>query len=105
MFKGHIATGTVEGTGAAINVETGFSPTYVRVVNFDDPGILEWWSGMGAATGIRLTDAPSLTKLNSRGITPYDGKSGENSKGFSIGTDSSINVRYETLFWLAVGND
>jgi hypothetical protein len=103
MFKGHIASGTVEGTGSAINVELGFTPTYVKVVNFDDPGMLEWWSGMGAAAGVKLNDTPALTKVTSNGITAYDGTQGATSQGFTIGADADINVGSETLFWIAYG--
>lgn len=51
------ANGTVEGTGAAINVTLGFKPTYVKVWNIDatNPVVMEWAYGMGQATGVLET--------------------------------------------------
>lgn len=102
MSKRTIASGTVEGTGAAINVQCGFTPAYVKVTNFDDPTQMEWWAGMGAAAGVKLTDAPALTKVTSNGITAYAGTRGGNSAGFTIGADTDLNVDGETLFWVAI---
>lgn len=108
MFKGHVASGTVEGTGAAINISCGFTPSHVRVVNFDDPTTMEWFAGMGAAAGVKLTDAPALTKITSNGISTYAGSDtpgSEAGKGFTIGADTDLNVDGETLFWFATGDD
>lgn len=104
MFKGHYASGTVEGTGSAINVELGFTPTYVKVVNFDDPTAMEWWAGMGAAAAVKLTDAPALTKATTNGISAYAGATGTASLGFTIGADTDLNASGETLFWIAFGD-
>lgn len=105
MFKGHVATGTVEGTGAAINVELGFTPVYVKVVNWDDPTSMEWWTGMGAAAGAKTTDAVAFTKATSNGISAYAGVQATTGKGFTIGADTDLNVEDETLFWIAVGEE
>ena len=105
MFKGQIATGTVEGTGSAINVELGFTPVYVKVVNWDDPTSMEWWSGMGDAAGAKITDAVAFTKATSNGITAYDGVAATTGKGFTIGADTDLNVSAETLYYIAVGEE
>lgn len=56
MFN-NVFTGSVEGTGATINVELGFKPKYIKVFNYDDAGSLyptvEWWDGMTAAYGLK----------------------------------------------------
>lgn len=105
MFKGHVAMGTVEGTGSAINIQTGFTPNYVELINEDDPTTLKWHQGMGAGHGLKLTDAPALTKITSDGISVYDGTSGGDSAGFTIGADSDVNVSGQTLYYLAFGDD
>lgn len=53
MSKGHFATGTVEGTGAAINVQLGFTPDYVKLINIDGDASLEWISDMADGEGYK----------------------------------------------------
>jgi len=53
-----VVTGAVTGTGNDINVELGFVPSYVKVVNRTKLGTdgnliaLEYWDGMGAGNAI-----------------------------------------------------
>lgn len=53
LFK----TGTIEGTGATLNVEVGFVPSYVKALNIDDAGklfcSLEWLKEMPAASALK----------------------------------------------------
>lgn len=57
MNTNNIKVGTVEGTGAALNVECGFIPSYVKLFNHDDAGklfaSLEWFKGMPAGSGLK----------------------------------------------------
>ena len=57
MPQRHVKVGTVEGTGAAINVQTGFLPKKVKIVNVDSPNpvnpVLAWLSGMAAASALK----------------------------------------------------
>lgn len=58
MPQRHVKVGTVEGTGAAINVSAlGFIPKKVRIVNIDSPNPinpeLNWLSGMAAASALK----------------------------------------------------
>ncbi|MCP4546654.1 MAG: hypothetical protein GY835_09345 [bacterium] len=101
-----VKTGTVEGTGAAINVQLGFQPDYVKVYNYDSAGVeeLEWFSGMTNGHAIKKTGAPARTKITSNGISAYGGTAGGNGAGFTVGADTDVNVASETLFWLAVRN-
>lgn len=111
----NIKSGTVEGTGAAINVSLGFLPNYVKVFNYDDAGSLfstiEWWSGMASGHGLKtksITDSGSTgnkssEKITSGGISQYAGSTSA-AVGFTIGTDADINANGETLFYLAIGN-
>jgi len=109
-----VVTGTVEGTGSAINISLGFIPNYVKVYNYDDAGALaptvEWWGGMSDGHGVKTlsikddgsTSNYSSQKITSGGISEYSGATTASSKGFSIGTDSDINVTDETLYYMAV---
>lgn len=117
----NFATGTVEGTGSAINVSVGWQPDYVKVWNIDDAGtlypIIEWHSTMGAGKGfkyLKIADNGSTGNLSSTyvttgGITAYAGTVGTAStagtgEGFTIGTDSDLNANGETIVWIAARN-
>lgn len=110
-----IRTGTVEGTGAALNVALGFVPDYVKVFNYDDAGALfstlEWWKGMSDGHALKTSSIvdsgtsanSSSEKITTGGISEYAGDS-DNSAGFTIGTDADVNVDAETLYYLAMRN-
>lgn len=110
---GNIATGTVEGTGAAINVSVGFVPHYVKVFNYDDAGglapTLEWWYGMGAGDALKtlkVVDSgtsgnASSALITSNGIDAYAGTD-TTGAGFTIGADTDVNVSNETIYWVAI---
>lgn len=110
-----IRTGSVEGTGSAINVSLGFVPDYVEVYNYDDAGslnpILKWWKGMTDGHAVKevkqaVDEGGTATydvgpqKITSGGISEYAGDD-DNGEGFTIGTDGDINVTDETIFYLA----
>jgi len=112
-----IRTGTVEGTGAAINIELGFVPDYVEVYNADDAGGLaptvKWWNGMADGSGLKTlksvdsgtTGNASSAAIVAGGISEYAGDStpgAQKRQGFTIGTDADLNVNGETLFYTAV---
>lgn len=113
MSDKQFATGTVEGTGSAINVSVGFLPRYVKVFNIDDAGglapTMEWFEGMTAAHGLKslsivdngTTTAKSTEHVTSGGISQYTGATTA-SFGFTIGADTDINASAETIVYLAV---
>jgi len=72
--------GTVEGIGSAINVEIGFQPQYVKVVNIDSENpakpSLEWITGMAAASALKNAGNVCLT-----------------SPGLVIGTGSAAKIK------------
>ena len=100
-------TGSVEGTGAAIFVECGFTPRYVKLVNVDGDATLEWMTDMGAGKGFRIASvsdggfAVGGEIISSGGITVA--ATHETNMGFSIGADTAINVDGETIIWMALG--
>ena len=84
------------GTAAAIAIDCGFEPRYVRVVNTTSRDMVEWFEGMADASAIKTVAAGTRTKITSLGITP-------SAHGFTIGLDTDINVTSEQLSWLAEG--
>lgn len=108
MFKGHFATGSVEGTGSAINVSLGFTPKYVKLYNYDDAGAaapsLEWFSGMSAGHGLKNT-TDTQAKITTGGISEYAGAEASAGVGFTIGTDADINASGETIFYIAAAGE
>lgn len=105
MFKGHIKTGTVTGTGAAINVELGFTPKVVFLFNETDPGIFIWTDQMANAEMVKLTDAPALTFPTSNGVSAYAGVAATTGKGFTIGADSDMNAASDVIHYIAFGGE
>lgn len=103
-----IKTGTVEGTGALISIAVGFKPKIVKLINVDGRAMLFWNERLGdgdgykVLTGIDATaDTVSLHSLiTSNGVTAVDGDH-DTKSGFTIGTDSDINVNGETIIWEA----
>ncbi|UWQ30256.1 hypothetical protein [Leisingera sp. M523] len=105
MSKGHFATGTVEGTGSAINVELGFTPDYVRLINIDGDATLDWTSSMTNGEGYKTVAAGANAQVGTGGVTPYAGAEASAAAGFTIGTDADVNVSGETLMWVAWGKE
>lgn len=99
-----IKTGTVTGTGAALNVECGFVPKAVFIYNETDPGVFLWLDTMADAEMVKLTDAVALTFPTSNGVSTYTGSIGANSKGFTIGADSDMNAASDVIHYLALGS-
>ena len=101
MHKGHFAKGTVEGTGSAINVELGFTPSVVRLINIDGDATLDWTDDMPDDEGYKFVAAGTNAQIGSGGITPYAGTVAGDEAGFTIGTDSDVNASAETIIWMA----
>lgn len=93
--KPQLTMGTYVGTGAAINVEIGFQPDYLRIWNeTDNDAAWEWHNGLGAGEVLNGTGA---THTASNGVTLYAGTRGGDSEGFSVGTalsESGKTFRY-----------
>lgn len=106
-MKGHTKVGSVEGTAAAINVELGFTPVYVKCYNYDaasSAASVEWFAGMAAGHGLKNT-TDTQAKITANGISAYAGTASGDGVGFTIGTDAALNVDGETIFYVAFGPD
>ena len=76
-------TTAIKGAASAVSVSIGFKPRFVRVVNYDTAGSLEWQAGMPAASGVKVVTAGAQTVVTSNGITVSD--EGQ----ITIGTDAT----------------
>lgn len=94
-------SGTYTGNAAAINIELGFTPDYVKIVNITDgDDAWEWFSNMPNASAIYYkgivdngaTAAAALSKITANGVSPYAGGPA-NAKGFTVGTALSENAK------------
>jgi hypothetical protein len=91
-------TGLTTGTGAAINIEMGFTPNYVRVCNITDSIILEWSNTMGAGKGIKHNATGVVAAVSSNGITAST--SSDTFRGITLGTDG-VNTTGDQLSVIA----
>lgn len=83
-----IATGTYVGTGAAIDIELGWKPSYVRILNITDRDAgLTWFDTMPA--GEAIAEGAALATQAANGITPLDGTLAGGKEGFTVGTAGS----------------
>lgn len=106
MFKGHIATGTVTGTGAALNVELGFTPKAVVLINETDPGLFIWFDTMADAEMLKLVDgAVALTFPTTNGVSTFAGVTATTGKGFTIGADADANAASDVIHYIAFGGE
>ncbi len=100
-MKGQIKIGTYEGTGDALNVKIGFVPDFLFIVNVDDGDLVGmWFNGMADDTAVDI--ATEVAANAAGGVTAYAGTRGEDSAGFTVGTDYSENGK--TYRYFAVAN-
>lgn len=96
-------TGTVTGTGAALNISVGFIPDNVRIFNGTDGSSIEWFSSMANGAGFKTVAAGTRSVISTGGITPFAG-SATAGQGFSIGTDAQLNINGQVIRYIAMGN-
>jgi len=98
-----MATGTmIEGaTAAAVTLDIGFRPRYVKVVNETDRTMIEWFEGMADAEGIVTVAAGTRTLVTANGIT-ISGDT-DTYKGFIFGLDTNVNVVSKQISFFAIG--
>lgn len=102
-----IKVGTYEGTGAAINIELGFIPDHVRIVNTEDgDAAWEWFKGMtdghavayAAIVDNGTTGNAAIAPITSNGVSELAGdRITPRRPGFTVGTaisESGKTFRY-----------
>jgi len=103
MKIGHFKTGTVTGTGAALNVELGFVPARVEIINETDPGFYVWTDTMADGEMQKTIGDGTTTFPTTGGISAYAGTVNGNSAGFTIGADTDMNADDDVLHYTAFG--
>lgn len=94
-MSGHnwVKTGTMDGTGALITINTGYTPRRVEVYNSDGLAYAIKTDTMAADSSIKHVTAGTITfPADLIEIT---------STGFTIGVDADLNVAGEALHWIA----
>lgn len=99
-----VKNGKITGTGSAITIKIGFDPTVVDLFNAEGLCFLHWTSAMGAGYGYKVltgidATADTVSKhsfISTGGVTVTAGGA-----GFTIGTDSDINVNGEDIYYTA----
>lgn len=114
MLNCKFKSGAFTGTGAAMNIECGFVPKYVKVVNMNDAGaldppMLEWIDGMADGTGLKLVGTTvAFSQLATLGISKYLGDAGmaalTGTISTVIGTAGIVGVGTAFLTELKVGD-
>ena len=84
------------GTVAAFDINCGFKPRYVRIVNETSGDQIEWFEGMADSEGFKRVAAGTGAIVTSNGIIPLD-------NGFTVGLDTDICYTSEQLSWIAIG--
>lgn len=94
------ATGKFTGAGAAVDVNLGFTPRMVRVINATDRLTDEKYAGMAAGEVIHTVAAGTRT-LDTGGHIAFADPETDGFRGFSIIADVAINAK--VLYWEAFG--
>jgi hypothetical protein len=98
----NVKIGTFTGTGAAINIELGWIPEHVEIVNVTDgDDKWEWYSSMPAASAIyhrAVTDNAtsgnaSMAKITANGVSAYSPTNLSSKKGFTVGSALSESAK------------
>ncbi len=99
-----MVTGTVTGTGSAINVSLGFTPKWVHVTNMVNGSSMDWNDSMAAGKTVLVTGSAisntSTQIISSGGISKYAGDS-SNSAGFTIGNNAKVNILSNSISYEA----
>ena len=99
-----IRTGNYVGTGASLDIEVGFIPEAIILVNQTSGALAAiWFDGMPAGTSIDVAHVGTTSTIatNAAGSTTrYGGNIALKGHGFMTGADNSVNnARY---YWLAL---
>lgn len=105
MFKGNRRVLSVAATGAAMNVQLGFTPNEVYIFNRTTGASIRWLGSMPAAAGIKTVTAGTQTYITANGVTAYAGSNGADSAGFTLGADANVNASGNTLDIVALGSE
>jgi len=90
--RANITTGSLTGANAAVDVELGFTPRHIRLINVTDAITYEYIEGMAATTTMKTVTAGTFT-ADTNSILVVDGN------GFTIAAAAAITAK--KLVWVA----
>ncbi len=100
-----MATGTIAGTGAIIQIALEFSPRAVSLKNVTGLATLDWSDSMADDSGVKAITAGTISFVTTGGITPKEKFERDDTSpdlhGFEIGADADVNVSAEVIHWVA----
>ena len=105
-----IKIGYFKGDGNAVNVECGFKPQYVRLVNVTQDSIYELFGGQGCHVCSLVAGSEAIT-ADSDAISTYDSATASESdsevsvsgyQGFKVNAD--IQTDDDLCYYLAIGH-
>lgn len=93
--SGHanIATGSFTGAGAAVDLELGFNPRYIKLFNMTDAMTYEFCEGMAATQTLKTVTAGTTTVDANSIIVP-------DQNGFAIAAAGAVNAK--AFAWVAM---
>jgi|GEM_PF-6286607 len=91
---------TVATDAAANNVEIGFIPSFLIIVNYTNPSMHLYAHGMAAAYNVMIATAGGMSVVTTGGITEYAGDN-NHAPGFTYGTDGTLNTAADVLYFIA----
>jgi hypothetical protein len=100
-----VKVGSYTGTGAAINIELGFIPDYIEVINATDGDqSWRWFAGMPAASAFQTNNHASAQQslITSNGVSPYAPADYAGKLGFTIG--SALSESAKVFRYVAIRN-
>lgn len=93
-----IAYGKVTGTGANIDVNIGFKPRWVEIMNQTKISRFVWTADMANGYAFKRVTAGTMSVVTSLGITPLDDGT---TLGFRIGTEGQLNAASDVIHYIA----
>jgi hypothetical protein len=103
----HLKVGnfTQAATAIAVEVNCGFAPDKVKIVNLTDGDYEEWYKGMTDGHGIISLAGTAAqlvrTAVTVNGITPSGDAAADTFKGFTFGLNTGINIAAKVYYWEA----
>jgi len=88
----NMATGSFTGAGAAVEVDLGFTPRYIKIIDEDNVITWEKLTGLAAANSVKTVTAGTTTVDTGSAITIDDG-------GFSV--SATLAASSANIVWVA----
>jgi len=96
----NLAVGSFTSDNTAVNVNTGFKPRYVKVINLTDKIVWEWTYDMAATHTLKTVAAGTITDDTTSAIVAHGGPDGD-FRGFALSAAAAGNAK--VIHYIAFG--